>query len=133
MGPMSRGERTVAVVFVLTAALWIFRPLVAEAVPGLNDTTIAMAGVRTICQVNSDEGNEIMECLSPSGCQVKWRRAGISGCGRWQAIALSGNLHSCNVSRLLERQNNSKLHEIKPEVAIFGESDKGVLQESYFP
>ena len=54
MGPMSRGERTVLVVFVLTAALWIFRPLIAEVVPGLNDTTIAMAGALALFVIPVD-------------------------------------------------------------------------------
>ncbi len=46
MGPMSRGERTVLVVFVLTATLWILRPLISAQVPGigLNDSTIAILG-----------------------------------------------------------------------------------------
>lgn len=52
MGPMSRGEKTVAVVFFLTAVCWITRPYllvplkVAGVAPlaGLTDTGIAMAG-----------------------------------------------------------------------------------------
>ena len=44
MGPISRGERIVLAVFIATALAWIFRPLIAGAVPGLNDSTIAMAG-----------------------------------------------------------------------------------------
>ncbi|HSL82562.1 MAG TPA: SLC13 family permease, partial [Thermoanaerobaculia bacterium] len=44
MGPMSRQERAVAAVFGLTAALWVARPLVERAVPGLSDTGIALGG-----------------------------------------------------------------------------------------
>ena len=46
MGPMASGERIVLAVFCLTALLWIFRPPLARAVPGLglDDATIAMAG-----------------------------------------------------------------------------------------
>jgi len=46
MGRMSRGEKTVLVVFTMTAAAWIFRPLIAGALPGvqLTDTVIAIAG-----------------------------------------------------------------------------------------
>lgn len=44
LGPLSRGERRVAVVFVVTAAAWIFRPLLSDALmPWLNDTIIAIA------------------------------------------------------------------------------------------
>ena len=46
MGAMSRGEKIVLIVFALTAGAWIFRPLLADALPGvrLDDTVIAIAG-----------------------------------------------------------------------------------------
>ncbi len=43
LGPMSRAEKMVAVVFVLAAAAWIFQPLLADYIDGVNDTSIAMA------------------------------------------------------------------------------------------
>ncbi|HEX6135460.1 MAG TPA: DASS family sodium-coupled anion symporter [Longimicrobiales bacterium] len=43
LGPVSRAERSVAVIFVLTAMLWIVRPLIDDVVPGLSDTSIAIA------------------------------------------------------------------------------------------
>ncbi len=42
MGPAGPAERRVAAVFVLTAALWIFRPLLDDVVPGLTDAGVAM-------------------------------------------------------------------------------------------
>ena len=45
LGPMSRAEKMVAVVFVLAAAAWIFQPLLADYIDGMNDTSIAMAAV----------------------------------------------------------------------------------------
>ena len=44
MGPMSRGERTVAAVVAVTAFLWVFRPVINDALPfvTLNDTSIAL-------------------------------------------------------------------------------------------
>ena len=44
MGPMSRGERLVAMAVGAAAFLWVFRPLLADLLPGvaLNDTSIAM-------------------------------------------------------------------------------------------
>ncbi len=42
IGAMGRGERMVGVVFVLTAILWVIRPLIDELVPGLSDAGIAM-------------------------------------------------------------------------------------------
>jgi solute carrier family 13 (sodium-dependent dicarboxylate transporter), member 2/3/5 len=43
-GPMDRAEKQVAAVFVLTAGLWITRPLVQTVLPGLSDTGIAIFG-----------------------------------------------------------------------------------------
>ncbi|TVQ42338.1 MAG: DASS family sodium-coupled anion symporter [Wenzhouxiangella sp.] len=42
LGPISRQEKGVAVVFTLTALLWITRPLLQEWIPGLSDAGIAM-------------------------------------------------------------------------------------------
>jgi len=44
LGPLSRGEKLVALVFLLTAAAWIFRPLLSHSLlPWLSDTGIAIA------------------------------------------------------------------------------------------
>nr|WP_240901169.1 SLC13 family permease [Thioalkalivibrio sp. XN8] len=43
LGPVSREEIMVAVVFAATAALWMFRPLLQPLVPGLSDAGIAIA------------------------------------------------------------------------------------------
>ncbi len=44
LGPVSLGERLVAVVFAGTALLWITRPLLTSVIPGLSDAGIAMIG-----------------------------------------------------------------------------------------
>jgi len=43
-GPMSRAEKQVAMVFALTALLWINRPLLMPWLPGVSDTGIAIFG-----------------------------------------------------------------------------------------
>lgn len=43
LGSVSKPEIRVAAVFVITALLWIFRPLLSGAVPGLSDAGIAIA------------------------------------------------------------------------------------------
>lgn len=43
LGPMSRGEKLVGIMFLLTAAAWIFQPVLAKSLPWLNDTVIAIA------------------------------------------------------------------------------------------
>lgn len=42
LGPMSDAERKVTAVFVVTALLWITRPLLTDLVPGLSDAGIAI-------------------------------------------------------------------------------------------
>lgn len=44
LGRMDRAEKQVAAVFVLTAALWVTRPLLQTWLPGLSDTGIAIFG-----------------------------------------------------------------------------------------
>lgn len=42
--PISRAERMVAVLMVLVASAWLFRPLIADVIPGISDAGIAMVG-----------------------------------------------------------------------------------------
>lgn len=44
LGPLRSDERVVATITALTALLWVVRPLLEPWAPGLNDTTIAIAG-----------------------------------------------------------------------------------------
>lgn len=44
LGPMSRGEGLIGVVFALVAVLWVTRPLLDDHLPGLSDPGIAMGG-----------------------------------------------------------------------------------------
>ena len=44
LGPLSRPEKIVLVVFTSVALLWIFRPLLDGLVPGISDPIIAMVG-----------------------------------------------------------------------------------------
>ena len=62
LGGMSRGEKTVAVIFTVTAALWIFRPLLKGYIPGLSDTMIAIAATISlfIIPVKQDERVYVM-------------------------------------------------------------------------
>ncbi len=54
MGPMSRQEKAVAVVFALTAGLWMTRPLIQRLVPGLSDTGVALFGALLLFLIPSD-------------------------------------------------------------------------------
>ena len=54
MGPMSRPEKAVALVFGIVAVLWLLGPLVRSALPNLSDTAIAMAGALALFLLPTD-------------------------------------------------------------------------------
>ena len=55
LGPMSRGEKTICGIFMITATLWIFRPLLADIIPGLSDTAIAIAAAISLFVIPVDQ------------------------------------------------------------------------------
>jgi solute carrier family 13 (sodium-dependent dicarboxylate transporter), member 2/3/5 len=54
LGGMSRGERAVALVFVSAAVLWIARPALEGALPGITDTGIAIAAAIALFAIPVD-------------------------------------------------------------------------------
>ena len=54
LGPMSKGEKWVALIFVLAALAWIFRPIIADYIPGLNDTSIAIGAALLLFAIPVD-------------------------------------------------------------------------------
>ena len=54
LGRMSRPELLVAVVFTATAVLWTIRPLLAQALPGLNDSSIAIFSALVLFALPAD-------------------------------------------------------------------------------
>lgn len=57
LGGMTRGEKTIGIIFAMTVLAWIFRPLLADFMPGLSDAGIAVAAAISlfIVPVNKDE------------------------------------------------------------------------------
>jgi sodium-dependent dicarboxylate transporter 2/3/5 len=55
-GALGRPERRVAVIFALTAAAWVTRPLLARWVPGLSDTGVAMLAALALFVVPAGGG-----------------------------------------------------------------------------
>ena len=61
LGKMSRAERSVAIVFGLTALAWISRSFVLEGLlPGINDTIIALAGALVMFMIPSGKEGEML-------------------------------------------------------------------------
>ncbi len=114
LGPPGRGEIMVAAVFATTAALWIFRPLVANLLPGilLHDSVIAIAAAVALfaLPVRLSEGVFLLDWESarrlPWGVLLlfggglslaagvtetglaAWLAAGLGGLGAWPTVAL---------------------------------------------
>ena len=62
LGPMRRAERRVALVFGVTALLWITRPLLANGIPGLSDAGIAIGAALALFLLPSgdDEADALL-------------------------------------------------------------------------
>ncbi|KAA3619711.1 MAG: anion transporter [Calditrichaeota bacterium] len=63
LGPITREEKLVALVFSLVAMAWIFRPAINLALPGVTDTGIAMFGalILFIIPVNLKKGEFLLD------------------------------------------------------------------------
>jgi sodium-dependent dicarboxylate transporter 2/3/5 len=88
LGPPARGELAVAIVFVLTAAGWVFQPLIAQAVPLVSDTTIAMSGALLLFMIPVDlkRGAFVMDWQATR--DVPWGVLLLFGGG----LSLAGNI-----------------------------------------
>lgn len=97
LGPLSRGEAIVAAVFLLTAAAWIFQPLLAKKFPLVSDTTIAMTGALLLFLIPIDvrRGEFVMNWESTKG--LPWDVLLLFGGG----LALAGNIEKHGLSRYL--------------------------------
>ena len=54
LGPLSRAEKRVGIVFALVALAWVFRPVISGLVPGLTDPGIAILGALALFIVPAD-------------------------------------------------------------------------------
>jgi solute carrier family 13 (sodium-dependent dicarboxylate transporter), member 2/3/5 len=88
LGPLGRGELAVAIVFALTAAGWVFQPLIARAVPLVSDTTIAMTGALLLFMIPVDirRGEFVMTWEATR--EVPWGVLLLFGGG----LSLAGNI-----------------------------------------
>ncbi len=90
MGPVSRGEVAAGAVFVLTALGWVFQPLIAQAVPLVSDTTIAMTGALLLFMIPVDlrRGQFVMTWEDTKG--LPWGVLLLFGGG----LSLAGNIET---------------------------------------
>jgi sodium-dependent dicarboxylate transporter 2/3/5 len=88
---MSRQEKTVATVFVLTASLWVARGFLEDFLPWLSDATIAMAGGLSLFMLPARSGSS-ERILSWKDCQkIPWDILILIGGGLSLAAAIQKN------------------------------------------
>ena len=72
LGDITRGERTVAIIFFVTAMAWIFRPLLKDYIPGLNDTVIAMIATISLFVVPVKQDERIYVMSWDKAREIPW-------------------------------------------------------------
>src|SRR5690606_950521 len=95
LGAMSRGERLVAVVFVITATAWIFRPLLsASLMPWLSDTGIAIAAAIAMFLIPVDTRERTFVLDWDSANKLPWGVLLLFGGG----LAMAGVIRSSGLA-----------------------------------
>lgn len=91
LGPMSRGERRVGVVFAITAAAWILRPQLAAwlDLPGLSDTGIAMLAALVLFILPVERGRAALDW--DTATRLPWGVLLLFGGGLSLAAAISAH------------------------------------------
>lgn len=91
LGTMSRREKTVAVVFFLTASFWVARGFLEDFLPWLSDAAIAMAGGLSLFMLPARSGSSD-RILSWKDCQkIPWDILILIGGGLSLAAAIQKN------------------------------------------
>lgn len=91
LGPLSRGEKLVGLVFTFTAAAWIFQPLLSGSLPWLSDTVIAVASaiIMFMIPVDRKTGENLMDW--PTASRMPWGVLLLFGGGLALASVISSS------------------------------------------
>lgn len=91
LGAISLPESRVAIVFVVTALLWIFRPLFAEIAPGLSDAGIAVSAGLILFLIPSGSNSGIKILNWKDLKELPWGILILFGGGLSLAMAISSS------------------------------------------
>ena len=72
LGSITRGEKTIGIIFALTALAWIFRPLLKDVVPGLSDAGIAVAAAISLFIVPVKKDERIYVLTWDKAREIPW-------------------------------------------------------------
>lgn len=89
LGVLSSQEKKVAVVFISAALLWIFRPLVANIIPGVSDTGIAIAAALALFIIPEGKKNTDGLLIWSDTKRLPWGVLILFGGGLSMASAIS--------------------------------------------
>lgn len=97
MGRLSRAEKIVTTVFVLTAAGWVGQPLLVRALPLITDTSIGLMGALLLffIPVDAKRGKFAMDWATAN--RLPWAVLLLFGGG----LSLAGNIEKHGLSRYL--------------------------------
>ena len=117
LGPMSRGERTVAAVLAATAALWVFRPVLSGVLPALtlNDTSIAMLGALALFVIPVDANRGVFTLGGDWARQLPWDVVVLFGGG----LSLAAGIKSSGLAAWIGA-GTSGLAQLPTAVVLIG-------------
>jgi len=102
LGPMGAEEKRVAAVFAIVALLWIFRPLIAKAIPGLSDPGIALLGAVALFTIPAGPGKGRALMNWDWAKRLPWGVLILFGGGLSLASAIQGSGLAALIGKWLE-------------------------------
>ena len=93
LGPMSRGERIVAATVAVAASLWVFRPFIDDALPGiaLNDTSIGLAVAVALFVIPVEPRKGVFAMSGEWAAKIPWGVIVLFGGGLSLAAGIKGS------------------------------------------
>ncbi len=89
LGPLSKGEKLVSAVFLLTAIAWVLQPVIAGYIPGINDTSIAITSAVSLFMIPVDAQKRAFLMNWESAVKLPWGVLLLFGGGLALAAVIS--------------------------------------------